>query len=309
MLSKIMSLFPSLTDIVRFRLNSPIQDISMPADLPIDPIPGWSLDLRDPTVIRSWLPLASWLYHHYFRVQTSGWHHIPPQQPVLLVGSHNGGLAAPDLFMMMYDWCQRFGCDRPVYGLLHPQLWNIFPPSLARLAAQVGAVMAHPKMAIAALQRGATVLVYPGGAQDVFRPHTQRHKICLGGNQAFIKLALREKVPIVPLISWGAHDTLIVLADCYPLVHQLHTWGMPWLFGIDPEVCPIYLGLPWGLAIGPLPNLPLPIQIHTRVCPPITFAHYGHEAARDRDYVESCYQLVLTQMQQELDRLIEQSGG
>ena len=46
---------------------------------------------------------------------------------------------------------------------------------------------------------------------------------------------------------------------------------MPWLFGIDPEVMPLYLGLPWGLALGPLLNLPLPVRIHTRVCAPIRF--------------------------------------
>jgi 1-acyl-sn-glycerol-3-phosphate acyltransferase len=266
--------------------------------------PGWSLTLRDPAVIRSLMPLLACLYQLYFRVQTSGWQHIPTDQKVLLVGSHNGGLAAPDLFMMMYDWCRRFGCDRPVYGLLHPKLWQVFPPGLARLAAQVGAVMAHPKMAIAALRSGASVLVYPGGSQDVFRPYCQRQQICLGDNQAFIKLALREQVPIVPLISWGAHDTLIVLADFYPIAQQLHALGVPWLLGIDPEVCPLYLGAPWGLALGPLPNIPLPMPVRTRVCPPITFERYGRAAASDRAYVTACHQQVRQQMQQELDQLI-----
>jgi 1-acyl-sn-glycerol-3-phosphate acyltransferase len=87
---------------------------------------------------------------------------------------------------------------------------------------------------------------------------------------------------------------------------------MPWLLDIDPEVFPIYLGLPWGLAIGPLPNIPLPVPIHTRVCPPIIFERYGREAAHDRDYVDTCYNIVYVQMQQELDNLvqaIEQHNG
>ncbi|MDE5118323.1 MAG: glycerol acyltransferase, partial [Trichodesmium sp. St2_bin2_1] len=49
---------------------------------------------------------------------------------------------------------------------------------------------------------------------------------------------------------------------------------------------------------------PFPVQIHTRVCPPIVFERYGRKAASDRDYVDACYQKVLTQMQQELDQLI-----
>ncbi|MCL1472711.1 lysophospholipid acyltransferase family protein [Argonema antarcticum] len=268
--------------------------------------PGWSLDRREPKVIESLMPLWDWLYHHYFRVQTGGWHNIPPHEKVLLVGSHNGGLAAPDMFMMMYDWFRRFGYERPVYGLMHPRVWEVSLP-IAQMAEKAGAIMAHPKMAIAALRQGASVLVYPGGAEDVFRPHQLRDRIYFAGRTGFIKLALREEVPIVPVISHGAHDTLIVLTDIYKQMQQLHEWGMPWLFDIDPVVFPIYLGLPWGLAIGPLPHIPLPVTIHTRVCPPIIFERYGRDAASDREYVDVCYETVCTQMQQELYSLIKRS--
>ena len=78
---------------------------------------------------------------------------------------------------------------------------------------------------------------------------------------------------------------------------------MPWLFNVDPEVFPIYLGLPWGIGIGPLPNIPLPAQIKTRVCPPITFEKYGKKATSDRAYVDDCYDLVVKQMQKQLDDL------
>ncbi|MEH2267921.1 MAG: lysophospholipid acyltransferase family protein [Nostoc sp.] len=266
--------------------------------------PGWSLDERDPKFIESLMPLFGFLYHYYFRVQTSGWDNIPPQEKVLFVGSHNGGLAAPDMAMMMYDWFRRFGVEQPIYGLMHPKAWQVSTP-LAQLAAKAGAIIAHPKMAYTALRSGASVLVYPGGAEDVFRPCYLRNKIYFAGRQGFIKLALRENVPIVPVISWGAHDTLIVIADIYKVMQQLHEWGMPWLLGIDPEVFPIYLGLPWGLAIGPLPNIPLPVPMYTQVCPPIVFERYGPEAASDRHYVNECYELVVSQMQQELDRLVK----
>lgn len=264
---------------------------------------GWSLHHRNPHVIRLLMPIWRWQYHHYFRVQSSGWHHIDPQKQVLFVGSHNGGLAAPDMFMMMYEWFHRFGDQHSVYGLMHPAVWKV-SPLLAHIAAQVGAIQAHPKMAIAALRQGASVLVYPGGAKDVFRPHVLRHKICLEGNRAFIKLALQENVPIVPVISYGAHDTFIVLADLYEQVRQLHQWGMPWLFDADPETFPIYLGLPWGIGIGPLPHIPLPVQVHTHICEPIVFKRYGRDAARDRDYVNACYNHVYIQMQQAMNDLV-----
>jgi len=265
---------------------------------------GWSLDDRDPQVIKSFMPLWGWFYEHYFRVTTDGWQHVPTSGKVLLVGSHNGGLCAPDMFMFMYDWFRRFGEERLAYGLMHPTIWKVLPP-LAALGVQCGAVVAHPKMAIAALQRNAAVLVYPGGAQDVFRPHHLRHQIHFAGRKGFIKLALREGVPIVPVISEGAHDTLIVLADFYKQLRQLHERGMPWLFGIDPVVFPVYLGLPWIVGIGPVPDIPFPVHIHTRVCAPIVFERSGRKAASDRAYVDACYEKVCQQMQAELNRLVQ----
>ncbi len=269
---------------------------------------GWSLDDRDPQFIREvFMPMWEWYYHHYFRVTTDGWEHVPPSGRMLVVGSHNGGLAAPDMFMLMYDWFNRYGIDRPAYGLAHPSVWKYFGP-LAPAAVRSGATVAHPKMAVAALQRDATVLVYPGGAEDVFRPHSQRHKIHLAGRKGFIKVALREHAPIVPVVSIGAHDGLFVIGDFYPLLEELHQRGMPWLFGIDPVVFPVYLGLPWGVSFGPLPHLPLPSQIHTRVCKPIEFDRYGRDAANDRGYVDLCYDYVVEQMQSELDRLVLEKG-
>ncbi|MGK7931318.1 MAG: glycerol acyltransferase [Microcystaceae cyanobacterium] len=264
---------------------------------------GWSLNQRDPQFIEQLMPFFEWFYKYYFRVTTEGWEQIPTDKQVMLVGSHNGGLASPDTTMMFYDWVGHFGSERPLYGLMHPYVWNA-DPRLAAMVVKAGAVRAHPKMAIAALEQGSNVLVYPGGAVDVFRPHYQREKIEFNNNKAFVKLALRYNVPIIPLISVGSHDTLFVIENVYPLVKQLHEWGVfPWLYDLDPVVFPIYLGLPWIISIGPLPNIPLPIQIHTKVGQPITFERYGRDAASDRTYVTDCYNQVVQQMQQALTAL------
>lgn len=269
---------------------------------------GWSLKGRDPRVIEQLMPLLDWFYTYYFHVQTDGWHHLPPSGKVLLIGSHNGGMAAPDLYMLMRDWFRRFGVERPAYALMNPTIWTALS-GLARLATQIGTLRAHPKTAFEALHHDAALLIYPGGAQDLFRPYSERHTIHLHGRRGFIKLALQTETPIVPIISHGAHASLIVLADIYPQMQRLHELGMPWLLGIDPEVCPIYIGAPWGLAIGPLPNIPFPVQIHTRVCPPIVFERYGDEASHDVEYVEACYTTVHRSMQTALDQLVQQVGG
>jgi 1-acyl-sn-glycerol-3-phosphate acyltransferase len=271
--------------------------------------PDPRLDHRRPAFIQQCLPVWEWLYEHYFQVETQGWQHVPPTgQNALFIGSHNGGLASPDTVMMMVDWFRRFGVTQPIYGLMHPKVWKASPP-LAMIGEWCGAIQARPALAIAALQSGANLLVYPGGSRDLFRPHRDRHKINLAGHQGFVKMALRQEVPIIPVISSGAHDTLIVLEDIYPLVKQLHRWGMPWLMGVDPEVFPIYLGLPWGIGIGPIPNWPLPVPIKTQICPPIVFDRYGREAAQDRPYVQACFDRVEREMQQALDQLVGLADG
>lgn len=291
------SLLPASATLAESYLNASLS--------PPHTLTGWSLEERDPQVIEQLLPFYDWLYHYYFRVKTDGWEHIPREGQVLLIGSHNGGLAAPDMLMMAYDWFRRFGTERLTYALMDSRVWQ-FLPGLARLATQVGAIQPHPQMAMAALRRGASLLIYPGGIQDVFRPYCLRNTIHFCGHRGFIKLALQQEMPIVPLISHGAHSTLFVLADIYPQLQQLHQLGLPWLWGIDPGVCPIYLGLPWGIAVGPLPNIPFPIQLHTRVCPPIFFERYGEEAAHDKDYVNECYDRVCHLMQGQLERLVQE---
>ena len=267
------------------------------------PLDGTSLKDRDPMAIEQLMPVLDWFYQHYFPVDTQGLETIP-EGPFLMVGSHNGGLGAPDMFMLMNAWFQRFGPEPRVYGLMNAKMWTGYP-ALARLAARVGAVQATPKLAIAALRSGGSVLVYPGGARDVYRHYSLRHQIFLNGNLAFIKLALREQVPIVPVVSVGAHDTLKVMGDLYPLLKRLHAKGMPWLLGIDPEVWPVFLGMPWGLGVGPLLNIPWARPIHLRVGEPIELG--GNAAsAKDVNFVMRCYDKVHAHMQMHLNHLVAQ---
>lgn len=260
------------------------------------------LKKRDPEFIQSLLPFWELLYHLYFRVETEGWHHIPQQGSFLLVSSHNGGLAAPDIYMFLVDWFRRFGVYRPAYGLMAREAFTS-PRSVATVC-RMGAVPAVVRVATTALRSGAPILVYPGGIDDLFRPYSERNQIKLAGRKGFIKLALRENVPIIPLVSVGAHETLVILTDCKELMQWLRQQGLVDSSTAMTRVFPIYLGLPWGLGMGFAPNLPLPTKIYTRVCSPIRFKRSGREAARDRAYVDACYEQVRNQMQASVDDLL-----
>ena len=123
--------------------------------------PEQLLSRRDPKLLQATMPWLEVLYQYYFRVTSSGWENMPLSGSFLIVASHNGGLAAPDMYMFLYDWLRRFGAERPAYGLKHREL--LTTPDRLVQAARWGIVPAEPKVAMAALQQGAPVLVYPGG--------------------------------------------------------------------------------------------------------------------------------------------------
>jgi 1-acyl-sn-glycerol-3-phosphate acyltransferase len=264
-----------------------------PAGRPFD---GRDLTARDPEYIRSFMPILEFGYRYYFRVQASGLENLPRHGPALLVGNHGGGLLAPDAAMTMYLWVRERGLEQPAYGLIDRRVFGI--DGVNRHISKCGGIQADPRMAIKALEAGAVVLVYPGGADDAFRPFSKRNEIELGGNQAFIKLALRYGVPVIPVVTSGAHDTLIVLDDGKEIAKTLGLDKM----GIDR--LPISLTLPFGLTIGTWFNIPFPAQIRIEIGRPITFAGLGPESAKDRAAVAGCFELVRQEMRSLLNGLL-----
>ncbi|MFL6200148.1 MAG: lysophospholipid acyltransferase family protein [Thermoanaerobaculia bacterium] len=262
---------------------------------------GWSLDLRDPEFIRAVMPFNELAYRYYFRVEARGFENTPESGPFLLIGNHNGGISTPDTGMTAHAWYSCKGADAPIYGLVHPQIFDI--PYLNVYAMKIGGIRAHPRAAMAALERGAPLLIYPGGGDDVYRTYDRRHEIVLSGRTAFVKLALRYGLPIVPIVTLGGHDSLIVLDDGKDLARAL---GLD-RYGV--ERLPIALTLPWGLTVGVVPYWPLPIRIEIEVGTAISWQGLGPESARDREVVRACYLEVERAMQGMLDRMVAARAG
>ena len=85
-------------------------------------------------------------------------------------------------------------------------------------------------------------------------------------------------MPITPVVSVGAHETLFVLARGNRLAKLL---GLSKLARVD--VLPLWLGLPFGIGWGPLPNVPLPSKIKLQVLPPIKIWKELGEASNFED--------------------------
>lgn len=261
--------------------------------------PAAPLELRDPAFIRAQLPALEAVFERYHSYELSGWEHAP-QGRALFVGNHSGGVMAPDMFALMLESWRRRGVEAASYGLAHDTVFRLGP--LGRLLAKAGAVPASPENAIEALRRDAHVLVYPGGDIDAFRASSARSRVIFGRRRGFVRIALRARAPIVPVVAVGAHDGFHVLSDGAALARWL---GLKRLFRV--EVLPITLSFPWGLTVGPTFYLPPPVHMKLRVLPAIHF-DYGPEAADDDDIVMRCREQVLTAMQDALDELTRGGG-
>lgn len=252
----------------------------------------------DPAFATLILDLFRLLGRHYHRLEVSGVENVPKEGPVLLVGNHNGAVLPTDAFFTALSIQDHHGPSRAVYSLVHDFLLD--DPVLRSYARRLGMLRAGHESARHAFAAGGCVLVYPGSDLEAFRSFRDRHKIVLGGRKGFLKLALREQVPIVPVVSAGTHEQLIILWSGEKLAKKLHAHEL-----MRTEVLPIALSVPWGLTSGFLPYLPLPAQTSLAFGEPIRWPALGREAADDPSALESCYREVEGTMQCMLDRLSE----
>jgi 1-acyl-sn-glycerol-3-phosphate acyltransferase len=255
-------------------------------------IPRADLDERDPDFIRERLPLMWLLASVWFRGEVRGLGNIPDSGPVLLVGNHSGGNMTPDTIVFTLAFNTYFGVERACYSLAHNLVLSM--PALGSLR-KFGTVAASPENARKALRSGAALLVYPGGDYEVHRPSWQANRVDFNRRKGFIRLALQENVPIVPVVSIGGQETALFLTRGERLAHLL---ALDRLFRL--KVLPISLALPWGLNIGDmLGHVPLPAKITVETLPPIDVrAEFGPDPN-----IDEVYDSVIRLMQDTLDAL------
>jgi 1-acyl-sn-glycerol-3-phosphate acyltransferase len=251
------------------------------------------LDRRDPEYIRRTLPGMKALSDVYFRGEVRGLENIPPDGPVLLVGNHSGGTLIADTFVFSQAFYDRFGPIRPFHQLAHDLVFQV--PGVRAILSRWGTVPASPDNMKRALDRGAALLVYPGGDYETYRPSWESATLDFDGRNGFARLALEHDVPIVPVVSIGGQETALFLGRGQRFARALQLDRLARL-----KVLPPVLGPPFGATIMDLPfRVPLPAKITVSVGAPIDLRK---RLGADADPREA-YDLVTTSMQRTLTRL------
>lgn len=259
----------------------------------------------DPAFISKFEPFLEGLWTHYFRCDLEGWDNVP-ESKALFVGNHNGMLTF-EVLMMFYAWNKRFGQSRKALGLAHAIVLE--NPLFRWLLPRLGAIPASPEIADEAMRRGFSLLVYPGGEKEAMRSFAERARVEFFGRQGFIKLALRNKVPIVPIVSIGAHESYIIfhrgeeLAEALGLKKRYRLHGMPitvrtvflyWCLATGIFTFFPLLLAPWAALAA---MVPLPAKMSFRILEPIDVVSLYDASLSEEENLKRIYHVVIGKMQ------------
>ena len=213
-----------------------------------------------------------------------------PEEPVLFVANHGfGGIF--DLNVMAANAAlEDLDLDRPVNFLTHQLAWTL---GVGRVIEHLGARPASNESAVEAFAEGNHVMVFPGGDVEAAKSYSHRNEVIFGGRSGFARLAMEQQVPIVPIVTSGAGESLLVLSDGKRLAKKLKLDKLLRL-----KALPVSLSFPWGLsvgAVGQLPYLPLPTKLRTAVMLPM-MPKKGEEPQGFADRVQNAMQDTMTAM-------------
>lgn len=247
----------------------------------------------DPEFMRKLVPKME-TFARYFDAEVRGMGRVP-KSPVLLIGNHSGGIVTPDTSAVYVAWYRTRGFDDPLLGLAFDGIFGV--PGWRELMRKIGQMPASMDNAEAALGDGSSVLLYPGGSYEVFRPWKERNRIVFNDRKGFIRLALKAGVPVVPVVGHGGHETTFVLTRGERLAKLLSAQR------VRMDGAPIMFQVPWGVSLPALPGVPLPARITVQVCEPLDWTRFGPEAVDDPAVLDRCYEEITSVMQATLDAL------
>ena len=235
------------------------------------------------------LPKRFWrlqfqLLRRWHRYEVVGMEHLPRDRSALLVGYHGRPLAL-DLCMLTV------AIDDALGYLPHGVIHGYFGENrvLRWLIDGLGFVTGDGDAIEQAVARGEHILVQPGGTREGCRSVRHRYQVDWGNRTGYLRLAIKHRLPIIPIAGDGVDDGYIGLNDGYALGQRLGMPGrLPLWFGVG-------LGGLWPLAP------PLPVKMTQHIGAPLV-AHLAPSVdPSDRAALLTLHEEVKAAVQRLLD--------
>lgn len=213
---------------------------------------------RDGALARVIIPLGR-VMAHYFRARVFGADRIPSDTPVIYVGKHpRTFLYGETVLLGLFAF---WDAHRPPFRVLEQTDTSLHrTPVLGWMRRHVGAIPATDAHALDALRHGESLLIFPGGARELYGPPDQ---LRWGGRAGFARLAVAAQVPVVPFAIVGADQQ-------HPLrvsVGRASLW-------LPPVPLPVPLDFHFG------PPLPPPPPAVSSGATAVAIAQYGERVRR-----------------------------
>jgi 1-acyl-sn-glycerol-3-phosphate acyltransferase len=260
----------------------------------IDPT---DLDQRNPDAISRVFPRFSFLFDKYFRCEIEGLDNVPEEGAAIIFGNHSGSTYTLEAGMLAVALMRRYGFDHPLYVLCHKAFFDV--PKLRQWFLDFGCVLASRDVASNVLRRGGQFVVFPGGDRDSHKPFRERHKVDFFGHAGFIRMSLKERVPLVPFAHVGTHETIFVLSRGERLARALRLKRLTGL-----AVFPLVLSFPFGLSLGPIfPAIPLPSKFSMKLLPPVKLWEMGWDDPDNPEHIEQSLAYLTGEVQTAVSEL------
>lgn len=216
----------------------------------------------DPEILQIVLPFFNFMYHRYWRVQTSGIENIPESGRAMIVCNHSGQLPWDGTMVAaaVYNEHPSQRLVRNLYATWIPTL-----PFFSAAFMKLGQVLANEDNGIRLLEQDELISVFPEGYKGVSKLFKDRYRLARFGRGGFVRMALKTGAPMIPTAVVGAEETYISLAKSDLIARLI---GFPF-FPISPT-------WPW---LGPLGFVPLPTKWYIDFGEPIATDGYSPDAA------------------------------
>lgn len=161
-----------------------------------------------PTFVRRLMAVR----RRYFRPEFIGLSRLDLTRPALFVGNHTlyGLLDVPLMLEHLYvqhGVMLRALGDRGHFAV---PLWRDY-------LSKGGMVLGTPENCDALMQAGESVLVFPGGAREVWRRKGEQYQLIWKRRLGFVRQAIRHGYDIIPFGALGADECYTILADANDL--------------------------------------------------------------------------------------------
>lgn len=171
--------------------------------------------LPEPDIIKDYNPIPNPIpslltaaHRYYFKPTFLGLENLASKRPALYVGNHTlyGVLDIPLIMAYLQS-------EHGIYLRTLGDRGHFDYPVWKQVLSRSGVVMGTPDNCDRLMEAGESILVYPGGAREVWHHKDENYQLVWKNHLGFVRHAVKNGYDIIPFASLGADECYDVVVD------------------------------------------------------------------------------------------------